>query len=280
MSSSKNIGLKGPDLLAEFEDNWQTSIGSIIFGKGAQLRGEDIFEEFGNQRWMELLVFSVTGRKSPTVARLLDGLWIISTSYPDPRLWNNRVTALAGTVRSTGALGISAGIAVSEATIYGLKPIRGATELLYRFKKQLDQGHSLESLIQTELKNYRAVYGYGRPMTSGDERIAPLMKFAKTLNAEKGIYIDLAFEISDYFNNSRYKYEMNIAAVAAGLVADQGLTATEFYHLATLCFTSGMFPCYIDATNHHEGTLFPLSTGRINYTGAPTNKKWFSGDDR
>ena len=41
------------------------------------------------------------------------------TSYPDARLWNNRVAALAGTARSTGTLGIAAALAVSEAKIYG-----------------------------------------------------------------------------------------------------------------------------------------------------------------
>jgi citrate synthase len=249
-------------------------MGCITFGEGAILRGRDIFEEFGSHQWMEFMVFAATGKDSPKIARLLDALWIICTSYPDPRLWNNRVSALAGTARSTGVLAIAAGISVSEATIYGLRPIQGATDLLYRFKKKLDEGHELKNLIKTELKNHRAVFGYGRPLASGDERISPLMDFARSINADKGTYIKLAFEISDFFKKSRYKYQMNIAAVAAGLVADHGVTAKEFYYLATLCFTGGMFPCYVDAINHQEGTLFPLSTKRIKYTGTHTNRNW------
>ncbi len=269
----------GPEFLKQFEDNWQTEMGGILFGEGAIIRGQDIFKKFGDREWMELLIYAITGKTSPKIVQLLNALWVICTSYPDPRLWNNRVAALAGTARSTGVLAIAAGVSVSEAGIYGLKPIQGATDLLYRLKEQLDCGRNLENLIKTELKTHRAVFGYGRPLASGDERIKPLMDFARSIDAHEGAYINLAFEIDDYFKNSRYRYQMNIAAVAGGLIADQGFTAKEFYYLATLCFTGGMFPCFIDALSHREGTLFPLQTDRINYRGEHILKLWPSEED-
>ena len=45
----------------------------------------------------------------------MHALWV-NTSYPDARIWNNRVAALAGSARSTGNLGVSAALAVSEAS--------------------------------------------------------------------------------------------------------------------------------------------------------------------
>lgn len=274
MPKLKDSAPTGPDLLSYYEDNWQTDMGAIFVGEGAILRGKSVLKEFDPHSWMEYLVFAVTGKNPRKIARLLNGIWTICTSYPDPRLWNNRIAALAGTARSTGVLAISAGISVSEAQIYGSKPIQGATDLLYRVKEKIDQGYSLDYLVIKELKRYRAVYGYGRPLASGDERIEPLMQFAKTLNAHDGIYVNLAFEISRFFEKSRYKYQMNIAAVAGGLVADIGLTAKEFYHLTTLCFTAGMFPCYIDAVDHPEGALFPLSVPRIKHQRKQTNRTW------
>ena len=58
--------------------------------------------------WVELYAFGITGlRLSPPQVKVLNALFVL-TSYPDPRLWNNRVAALAGSARSTGALGVAA----------------------------------------------------------------------------------------------------------------------------------------------------------------------------
>lgn len=266
--------MKGPELLKEFEDNWVTAMGAWFPGERVVLRGKDVLSELNHHRWMEYLIFAITGVESPRLARLVEGIWTISTSFPDPRLWNNRVAALAGTARSTGVLAVAAGVAVSEATIYGLRPIKGAIDFLYRVDRERAQGHQIKELVQKELKKYRAVYGYGRPLVRADERIAPLMEFAKSLGAGEGKFIKLAFEIEDYLKNSRLKYQMNIAAVAAGLLADEGVLPTEEYYFATLSFAAGMFPSYIDALDKPEGAFFPLRVDRIACKGVPAARKW------
>jgi hypothetical protein len=48
--------------------------------------------------------------------------------------------------------------------------------------------------------------------------------------------------------------------------------------MGILCFVAGILPCYIDAENQREGTLFPLSTERIKYTGNNITRKWHSED--
>ena len=57
---------------------------------------------------------------------------MISSSYPDPRLWNNRVAAFAGTARSTGHLAVAGAMAVTEASIYGGQPILKVADFLSR----------------------------------------------------------------------------------------------------------------------------------------------------
>ena len=100
-------------------------------GAKAVLRGKDMFTQLQHLDWMGLLLYGVTGKMpSDKQARLLSGIWAIATSYPDPRLWNNRIATLAGVARSTGTLGVSAGIAVSEAVVYGQQPFFGAIHLL------------------------------------------------------------------------------------------------------------------------------------------------------
>lgn len=264
----------GPTLLKQYEDNWQTDMGAIFFGERAVLRGKDILEELGQHHWMEYMVFAVTGRESKSLARLIEAMWVMCSSYPDPRLWNNRIGALGGTARTTGALSVNAASAASEATTYGLRTSKGAIDLLYRFKAQLDSGIKLEDLISNELKQYRVVWGYGRPLASGDERVAPLMEFAKSIGYGSGPFVKLAFDIGDHLSNSRYKYQINISAVVAALLADEGLSVNEFYYVTALSFIGGIFPCYVDARNKKEGTFFPLSAERIKYRGVHINRNW------
>ncbi len=267
----------GPELLKLCEDNWQTDMGAIIFGEGAVLRGKSVLSDFNDGSWMEYFLYGITGRKLEKYSKFLEGIWRLTTSYPDPRLWNNRVAALAGTTRSTGALAVSAGMAVSEATIYGLRPIKGSLDFLYRAQEKIDEGLSVPEITMAELKKFRNVYGYGRPLVDGDERIAPFLKFSRSLGIEEGPYTKLAFEIGEYLKGTRLKYQINAAGLVAGLVADQNISPEEHYRMGILCFVAGVLPCYIDATSHREGTLFPLSTKRIKYKGPATTRSWPSG---
>jgi hypothetical protein len=260
--------------LETFEDNWRTSMGGWSPEGSAVLRGKDIFTELNEKTWMEYLLFAATGKESPKIARLVEATWVICTSFPDPRIWNNRVAALAGTARSTGALAAAGVVAVSEATIYGLKPIKGALDFLWRAQERLDDGETLEQIIQSELKQFRSVYGYGRPIVNSDERIKPMMEFARSIGCGEGEYVKLAFDVDEYLSKSRLKYRMNGGALCAALLADEGISPMDIYHMATFTFTAGAMPCFIDALNQQEGCFFPLRTSRLNYTGGEQVKHW------
>jgi len=238
------------------------------------LRGKDLFQDFQGLPWMGLLLYGITGRiPDDKQIRLFEGMWSLCTSYPDPRLWNNRVAALAGTARSTAALGIGAAIAVSEATIYGRRPDIKTIDLLYRLQRQLDQGADLAELVRSELQTRRGITGYGRPITRKDERIPPMLALAKELGYADGPHVRLAFAIEDILLRGRWRLHMNVASLLAALAADQGMSCQEYYRFMVLSFTGGMFPCHIDAMNKPEGALFPLRCERIAYKG-PARRKW------
>lgn len=260
--------------LQSHEDNWATSMGAFFPGERVVVRGKNLFEGFQDKSWFDLLLYSITGKEfTSEQIKLFDGIWSICTSYPDPRLWNNRVSALAGTCRSTGSLGLAAGTALSEANIYGMKPIIKSFDFLLDAEKKIEAGLTLENVIKSELKQFRVLSGYGRPIVNEDERIKPLMKLAERLGLDKGKYISLAFEIEDKLIKLGYRMRANIASIAAGLAADQGLTSREYYHYLICCFSIGIISCYIDASEHPEGTFLPLSCDRISYNGADI-RKW------
>jgi len=266
--------MSGHSALIEAEDRWVTSMGKSFLGERVVFRGKDLFAELGDIRWMGIHLYGITGRfYSDDQLDLFEAIWRISVSYPDPRIWNNRIAALAGTVRSTCPLAISAASAVTEATVYGHRTNVGAIDFLYRAKKELDSGIDLGDIIRNEMKAQRVIYGYGRPISKVDERIEPLMKVVRKLHVENGMYVQLAFAISAELESGRWRYQLNVGGLVAALAADQGLSVREYEAYTIPGYIGGMTPCYIDALNHTEGTLFPLRCERIEYSG-PKNRSW------
>jgi len=261
------------DLIAA-EDVLHTEMGGWFQGERVVIRGKDLFTEFKHSSWVEILLFGITGKSyTEKQIKLFNGMWTLCGSYPDPRIWNNRIASLAGSSRSTCALALGAATAVSEAKIYGRGPDIHSIDLLLRAKKEIDSGVDLEFFIKNELKTNRVIPGYGRPIVKVDERIEPLRELASELGLFDGEHVKIAYQIDEYLSNGRYRMKMNIASLVAALMADQGFTAVEYYQFNVLSFSAGMFPCYIDAVNKPEGSFFPLRCERINYTGV-AKRKW------
>jgi hypothetical protein len=197
---------------------------------------------------------------------VLQAIWTF-TSYPDSRIWNNRVAALSGTTRSTGALGMAAAVAVSEARIYGLGPGLSAYDFFTKAIEKTAEGTSLKLVIEEHLAIARGIGGYGRPLTSEDERIEPLMALVRELRLDQGKYLQLAFQVDAVLRDGRWRLKINYAALVAALSLDMGFSRQEFYLYVVHLFLAGMTPCYINACDQPEGTLLPLSCAHIKYLG-------------
>jgi len=259
--------------LSEYEDRLVTRMGAWFPGERVIFRGLDLHRNFADADWMELYVYGITGRRfAGAELKLLHAVWVY-TSFPDPRIWNNRVSALAGTIRSTGALGLSAALAVSEASIYGGRPCIKSIDFLIRAKKAIDDGAGLIDCIRSELQKDHCVAGYGRPVIGADERVSHFMKRAEQLQLHKGSYIKLAFEIERCLIEGRWRMRMNFAGLAAAACADMGFSPKQFYLFTIPAFLAGMVPCFIEAAEKPEGTLLPLRCARIAYEG-PARRRW------
>lgn len=259
----------GPDFLLKHVDRLKTRMGAFFVGSRAVFRGRDLHADLKDMGWAELYIFGVTGRRFSTEqVRLMQAIWTY-TSYPDARLWNNRVAALAGTARSTGNLGIAAALAVSEASIYGRGIDIRAIDFFIRTKQHLDDGGNLADWVAEELKARRSIAGYGRPIAAKDERLAPTLSLAKQLGLADGPYVRLAYAIKEVLIAGRWRQHLNYAGLAAALAADLGLTPQEYYLYLFPAFLAGMAPCYIEAEQRPEGSLFPLACSHIQYEGQP-----------
>lgn len=265
--------MNGPERLQQQTDILKSRMGACYPGERAIFRGHDLHAELKDMDWIELYIFGITGRRfTPEQLRLLHAIWVC-TSYPDARIWNNRVAALAGSARSTGTLGIAAALAVSEASIYGRGIDIRAIEFITHTRKLRDNGTELADCVEKELKIHRGIAGYGRPLASGDERITPIMALAQSLGHGNGPHVQLAFEVDNFLLAGRWRLRMNYGAMAAALCADMGLSPHEYYLFMFPAFLAGMPPCYIENAERPEGTLFPLSCDHILYEGPP-KRQW------
>lgn len=267
--NSMNVRANGPTLLQENVGVLKSRMGTFYPGSHVIFRGHDLHKDLKDMDWVELYVFGITGRRfTKEQLRLLHSIWTY-TSFPDVRLWNNRVAGLAGSSRSTGTLGLAAALAVSEASIYGQGSAMRAMDFLIRTQRQIDEGGDLDECIRQELELHRSVSGYGRPLVNADERIQPLLTLAKSLGLIHGPYLRLALDVEEKLLAGRWRMKMNYAALITALGADIGLTPREFYLFMFPLFLAGMPLGFIEASDRPEGTLYPLACTDILYEGQP-----------
>jgi len=261
--------------LQDFEGPLKTRMGACFPGQRAVFRGHDLHAELADLDWVELYAYGITGRRlTRAQGRVLNALYTY-TSYPDPRLWNNRVAALAGSARSTGALGIGAAIAVSEAAIYGWQPEMAAADLLVRAKARIDAGEDLLDILRQELAEKRRILGYGRPVAAlqVDERIPAILARMAQEGVEQGTYLKLAFEIEQGLKALGKRAPINYAAVIVAIPLDMGFSARECYLFVQPSFMAGMPPCYLEASERPEGSTFALRCAQLHYDG-PARRRW------
>ena len=265
--------MNGPQLLEERVGKLVTSAGAFFPGERAVFRGHDLHTSLKDLDQLAIYLFGITGRRFTQQQMKIMHAMCTFTSYPDARLWNNRVAALAGTTRSTGTLGIAAALAVSEAQIYGRGVDLRAIEFLTRAKIHVDAGADLAELVRAELKRKRGIAGYGRPIISTDERLAPMITLVREQGLDGGPYLKLAFDVEKILLTGRWRLRMNYAAVTAALCADFGMSPREYFFSTLPAFLAGMPPCYLDAADKPEGQLFPLPCRMVSYEGV-NRRRW------
>lgn len=254
----------------------KSRMGAFFPGSHVIFRGHDLHADLKDMEWLDLYVFGITGRRHSTQQlRLMHAIWTY-TSYPDVRLWNNRVAALAGSARSTGSLGVAAALAVSEASIYGGGILARAIDFFIRTQQHLEQGRALLDCIREEFGIHRSIGGYGRPLVNGDERIQPLLTLAQELELDQGRYLHLAFAVENALLSGRWRMKMNYAAVVSALGADMGMSQQEFCLFMFPVFLAGMPPCLIEASERPEGGLYRLACADIVYEGQ-AQRSWKTG---
>jgi hypothetical protein len=260
------------DLFAA-ENNLTTHMGKAFLSERVVLRGLDLHHDLVNQHsWFAVHLYAITGRffESKQLT-LLEYLWSC-TSYPDASIWPNNTASLAASVRSTASLAMAAGLVTSEASLFGLRPLKRAFDFFYRANQAQQAGQSLTQIIEDELQANGMIYGYGRPLASLDERIPHTLKQIQDLGFAQGSSVKMALAVNDYLIQHKQK-AMNIAALDAAVGVDFGFSAEQFHLYMNLIVYAGQPPCYLDALQRPQGSFCPIRCSSVVYSGR-AKREW------
>ena len=252
MSAQLHEVLQGPALLQHHAGRLHTKVGAAFPGSHAVFRGQDLHRDLCSLEWVQLYAYGITGRHlSAGQAELVQAMWT-HTSYPDARLWNNRVAALAGNARSSASLAMVAGMAVSEATTYGGQATMLCMTFLQTALRRVQAGEQLADVVWEETARSK-IYGFGRPINSHDERIPFIMA--------------LAWQVEQVLLSRYAQLQMNYSGLHAAIIADMGMSVRELQLLRMPIFIAGMAPCVVEAAEKPERVLFATPCNAVEYSG-------------
>jgi hypothetical protein len=266
MSAQLHEVLQGPALLQHHAGRLHTKVGAAFPGSHAVFRGQDLHRDLCSLEWVQLYAYGITGRHlSAGQAELVQAMWT-HTSYPDARLWNNRVAALAGNARSSASLAVVAGMAVSEATTYGGQATMLCMTFLQTALRRVQAGEQLADVVWEETARSK-IYGFGRPINSHDERIPFIMALAERLGLHNGPHLALAWQVEQVLLSRYAQLQMNYSGLHAAIIADMGMSVRELQLLRMPIFIAGMAPCVVEAAEKPERVLFATPCNAVEYSG-------------
>jgi len=257
-------------LLENHEGPLPTRAGQVFPGQRAVFGGLDLHQAFTHSDWLEVYLYGISGKRlSQAQLNVLQSMWVY-TSYPDARLWCNRIGALTGSTRGTGAQALAAGIVASEAGLYGFGPETAIADFLVRAMEASRNGADLDALVRAELARHRHLMGFGRPVAAAfvDERIPVTLAKLEHEGIAAGPYVKLAFDIEAALARVTGKrLPMTYATMLVAVPLDFGLTARQSYLYLLPSFVAGMLPCYVEALERPAGATFAMRCERIAYDG-------------
>lgn len=250
--------------------------GGWLIGQGVKSHGYDLMNDVvGHCSYMQVVVMNATGRlPSRAVADWIDAVHIC-LSWPDPRIWCNRIGALGGAARTSTVTATFAGVLASDSRSYGIRPLREGVEFIQRaYAEVTDKGITCTEFVDSEVKKHGGkpyLMGYARPIAKGDERIPAMQRVAADLGFTDGPHMSLAYAIEERLSE-QFDETMNINGYMSAFMSDQGYTPEEVYRIFSALVFSGITACYVDAADRIEGSFAPLKVEDIEYTGVEARK--------
>lgn len=255
---------------------YHTKKGGWVVGEAVYNHGYSMLDELvGKYTFFQVLVLNVTGALPEK--RLAD--WMeasfICLSWPDPRIWCNKMGSFAGSSRCSPATAVSMGILAADSRMYAAGAITKGAEFITMALEKKKRGIDAHQIIDEELSKLRhpgnptpVIMGYARPIATGDERIPAMERTSKQLKFEIGPHLELAYEI-DNIHREKFNETINMLGYTVAFMCDQGFKANEISTLYCTWVNSGVHACYDEALSRPAESFLPMHCEDINYIGHP-----------
>ncbi len=249
--------------------------GGWVIGKVIKSHGFDLMNDLvGKYSYMQVIALNATGKMpSRELADWLEAIHIC-LSWPDPRVWCNRIGALGGSAGASVIASTCAGTLAADSRSYGPKTLEAGVAFIQYAYSQIKNGLSVNELVDNEIKKHGGkphIIGFSRPIVKGDERIPAMETVARKLGFSVGPHLQLAYDIEKILGE-QFDEAMNINSYISGFMSDQGYNAIEVYRLFSVLVFSGVNACYVDTADREQGTFAPLHVADIIYSGKPARK--------
>ena len=263
-------------------DKWDQYRGQIYahrggwtLGEGIKTHGYSLLDDIhGKCSMFQVMIMNVTGRlPERRLADLVEGLFI-TLSWPDARIWCNKMGVFSAMARTSCTAAIAAGGLAGDSKMYGAgtgKSIGPFFEKAYRHI--VDNNESVESFIETHCyKNGCLVApGFARPLAKGDERIPAMRKLAKQLGYGVGPYAQMTQDMEDYLNRKDGE-GLNLSGFFSAFMLDQGYSMEEIMGIAAFSVTGGIYAAYFEYIHQSPNDFLPLRVDDVEYVGPEIRK--------
>jgi hypothetical protein len=254
----------------------RTTKGGWQINKGVTIHGHSLLDTLLPEcSWFQVWILSITGRlPERRLADWTESVWMCM-SYPDPRIWCNQVSSLAGTMKCSPVAAASAASMTSDALRYASWAALHAAQWFEENLPRRLNGESVETILSSRPKNAKGcpqVPGFSRPVAVGDERIPVIEKQRIRYGYERGANLTFAYEIHHYLKE-HFNEEINGGGYAPAFMLDQGFSSEEIYRFYSMGIQAGAMACYVDAYDKPAETFLPMQCSDINYEG-PAHRKF------
>jgi citrate synthase len=244
--------------------------GGWKIGKKVECHGLDMMEDVvGKFSYMQVVILNATGKiASKKLADWFEAIHIC-LSWPDSRVWCNRVGALGGSAGASSVASASAGLMAADSRSYGIRPIMDGVDFIKHAYNSVSCGVTIEEFVVHEINSKGGkphLMGFARPVVKGDERIVVLERLSKRLGFERGEHLKLAYQIESILDRD-FGESMNLNGYVSAFLSDQGYSAIDIYRIFSVVLSSGVVACSVDYADRDHGSFAPMRVDDIDYTG-------------
>ena len=259
----------------------RTHKGGWVIGKGVMAGEYSLLDDLlGTHKLTDVIFLHCTGRLPEHAFSIwVEGMFIC-LAFPDPRIWCNQISALAGNSGCTPTAGIATGTMAGDSSLYGPGCTVEACGFIQDASEFVANGAAIEEFLAfRKRKGKRTTPGFARPIAHGDARVDALLRLAHEVGLQPGAYTLLAEQLGARIGGDNGN-AMNMLGLAAAFLMDNGMNITEINRVFSLCVMAGTHACFSEAADSPRGSFLPLRCDDIEYTGVPARAFPAPGEPR